>query len=288
MKILVIGGSYFFGRWFVQFACKKHEVTVLNRGNIPIGIESVRELKADRSNPEELDMFCGMKFDCIVDFCAYNKNDIINISDRIKTDRYIYISTVDVYKKGISHSVDENSPLEDEFFGDEVGQYIKGKVELEYELEKLNCEIISVRPGIIYGPANYAPRESIYFEWIKQAKQIIVPVGADGFFQFIYVKDAAKGLLMLCEKSKVNRAYNFCNTTPDTYESFQEALHEAVDIEFNELSVCVEDIINKNIPLPFPLLTSESRLYDSNRFADLDIKLTELKNGLKECYYSFK
>ena len=32
MKILVIGGSYFYGRVFVMLTAPQHEITVVNRG----------------------------------------------------------------------------------------------------------------------------------------------------------------------------------------------------------------------------------------------------------------
>lgn len=37
MKLLVIGGSYFYGRVFVMEAAKEHEITVWNQGNLPHG-----------------------------------------------------------------------------------------------------------------------------------------------------------------------------------------------------------------------------------------------------------
>ncbi|MBR5765955.1 MAG: hypothetical protein IKX95_04160, partial [Lachnospiraceae bacterium] len=118
MKILVIGGSYFLGRWFVQHAYKEHEVTVLNRGSIPIGLSGVTEIKADRHNGDEL---CkleidGIGYDAVVDFCAYDEGDISGILSCLKgapPEKYIFISTVDVYKKGTGKALNDSAELSD-------------------------------------------------------------------------------------------------------------------------------------------------------------------------------
>nr|MCR5357203.1 hypothetical protein [Lachnospiraceae bacterium] len=117
MKILVIGGSYFLGRWFVQHAYREHEITVLNRGNIPINLEGVKEIKADRHIKDKL---CKLKsetgkFEAVVDFCAYEQGDISGILCQLNNppDKYIFISTVDVYEKGSGAALEESSALAD-------------------------------------------------------------------------------------------------------------------------------------------------------------------------------
>ena len=44
MKILVLGGSYFYGRVFTMLSAKKHEITVLNRGTYSMGDLGVRQI----------------------------------------------------------------------------------------------------------------------------------------------------------------------------------------------------------------------------------------------------
>jgi len=289
MKILVIGGSYFFGRWFVELARKEHSVTVLNRGNVPVNAEGVLEWKADRHDSLALSKLPKENFDVIVDFCAYVPGDIQIIVDIFgrESTKYIFISTVDVYKKGTKNILSENSPLEDRELPGEVGAYINGKIALEKELieacNKAKMTPVSVRPVILYGPANYAPREKMYFDWIKQAGQVIAPADATGKFQFIYVKDAALALLKIAEldKENVKHSYNLCTKEISTYESFHKALKEASDREYTEILLPVSEIIEKGIPLPFPLINEESEIYSSENFETLNIKTTSLSEGLK-------
>ena len=52
MKILVIGGSYFFGRVFVMLAAKEHNVTVVNRGTCSVAELGAKQIKGDRRSEE--------------------------------------------------------------------------------------------------------------------------------------------------------------------------------------------------------------------------------------------
>lgn len=302
MKILVIGGSYFLGRWFVQHAYKRHDVTVLNRGNIPISLEGVEELTADRHNNDEL---CKLDekegFDAVVDFCAYNAGDISMILRHLSyrlPKRYIFISTVDVYRKVMGEELSELSELVDakDLAGEEA-EYIRGKTDLEHELvfecDKYGIKGVSVRPAILYGPGNYAPRESVYFEWISRAGQIIHPVDADGYFQMLYVSDAALGLLKLCEQEEemLKSAYNFCTDEVLTYAGFEEALGNAYRIykgitegePFERVDVLKETVLMQGIPLPFPLDKKESQIYSGCLFGNLSVDITPLEKGLLSC-----
>ena len=77
MKILVMGGSYFYGRVFTMSACEKHELTLLNRGTYPMNDYPVKEIKADRKDESALkealkEALSDGGFDAVVDFCAYD------------------------------------------------------------------------------------------------------------------------------------------------------------------------------------------------------------------------
>ena len=290
MKILVIGGSYFFGRWFAQIVHKDHEIILLNRGNIKTGLFGVRELVCDRHDEELLKSYdlSGMDIDVVVDFCAYEKGDIDGILENFNRDkpvRYIFISTVDVYKRGSREPIKEDSPLADEYLLGPQGDYIRGKVALEGELtgaaRKYGIKGVSVRPCVLYGPLNYAPRETVYFEWIRKAGQIIHPKDADGYWQMIYVEDAARALLKLCElpDEEVSAAYNFCTADRISYDVFEKAL-ESLGLPFERAGIPVSEVEARNIPLPFPLRRDESAYYSSERFEGLWQGNTSLKEGL--------
>lgn len=295
MKILVIGGSYFFGRWFVQVTHKDHDITLLNRGNIKTGLEGVQELVCDRHDTgglKALDL-SRVSYDVVVDFCAYEKGDIKGILDCLDPDKlskYIFISTVDVYKheQGAAGPVREDGALVHDHLQGPEGDYIAGKVTLELELREradaLGIKGVSVRPAVLYGPLNYAPRESVYFEWIDKAGQIIHPIDADGYWQMIYVEDAARALKKLCElpSDETCDAYNFCHDERITYDTFEEAL-ESLGKPFERVDISVKDADERYIPLPFPLKAEESVYCSAERFKKLWQEHTPLKEGLLRC-----
>jgi nucleoside-diphosphate-sugar epimerase len=55
-NVLVIGGSYFVGRVFVEEISKEpgYSIHVMNRGNIPMRLKEVHEIKADRQNVNQI------------------------------------------------------------------------------------------------------------------------------------------------------------------------------------------------------------------------------------------
>lgn len=178
MKILVLGGSYFYGKAFVKMAAGEHEITVFNRGTVSMEDYGVSQVTGDR---HDADVIRSVEddFDVIVDFCGYQKGDIELMISNLKKlpKQYIFISTVDVYKRGIEGYKTEETEYEDRLgaitggdgqadgmsTADEAGQkegmptageaaqtdaasksgvaqvaaYITGKIQLERELKEL-------------------------------------------------------------------------------------------------------------------------------------------------------
>ena len=291
-NILVIGGSYFLGKAFVKLAISSgHDVTVFNRGNRPLNNSKIKELYGDRHDPDAMKPLAGQQFDAVVDFCGYEKNDILTVFQQLKSQmkQYVFISTCDVYERGTTNVQDEHSPFEKRDFGGEAGQYITGKVALEEELRECSAEFgipyTSIRPAFIYGPENYAPREAMYLHWIEQAGQILHPTDATGVFQMVYVEDVAKAILKaIGNEAAFNEAFNLAPLPMITYESFADTLAMAVTTPFERVPVTVEMVNEKQIPLPFPLTPEESNRYDGEKVLQLIGNYTPLETGLKQTF----
>ena len=288
MKILVLGGSLFLGKCFVKMVKDEMEITVFNRGNQKLPWENVNQLVGDRHAAGDLEQLKNYDFDAVVDFCAYEKGDIEAVFQMLggNLKQYIFVSTCDVYERGKGCYLDETAGFEYGRFPGEAGAYIAGKVALEKELvvqaKNHNVAFTSVRPAFIYGPDNYAPREGIYFHWIENAGQIIHPEDATGEFQMVYVEDVAKAIsLMIQNANSYNQAYNLAPMETVTYESFAEALCECFPNSFDKIKVSVETVLQKNIPLPFPLTREESNWYDGQKVLSLISEYTSLIDGLK-------
>ncbi len=296
MKILTVGGTYFLGKAFVELMNSETDagVSVLHRGSNHSPLAD-KEILADRHDEEALRNIPHEEYDAIVDFCAYNKGDIEGLLNNLncKCRQYIFISTVDVYMRGTGNAMNEDSELETRDFGGEAGAYISGKVSLESEVKRVCAErgmvYTVLRPAFIYGPGNYAPRESIYFKWIDGAGQIIHPTDADGEFQLVYVKDVARAIKTVIGNPKAeNRAFNICENKTYSYGSYAELLRKATEKDFEMVEVGVSDVYEKGLPLPFPLTRQESNLYDGSRFIrEFDFVYSDDENSMRETYNSF-
>lgn len=295
MKILVIGGSYFYGRVFVMLAAKEHDVTVINRGTYSMEALGVKQVRGDRKE-EAFWQEIREDYDVIVDFCAYEKGDVTKVLRNIpgKIRQYILISTVDVYARGIEGLKNEDTPFETRSFPGEAGSYIAGKVALEQEIAEecgtrgINYTVL--RPAILYGSYNYAPRESAYIQIMVQNHVLPHITDATGVFQFVYVKDAAEAILKcLLNESTYRQAYNLCQDEILTYDHFFESLGKASDMEVKELPLTCEEAAARGIPLPFSVTEAESELYSNEKSRkELGMNYTGFEEGMTRTYHAFK
>ncbi len=295
MKILVIGGSYFYGRVFVMLAAKEHDITVINRGTYSMAPLDVKEIKGDRKE-ENLWRNIHEDFDVIVDFCAYEKGDIAGVLRNMQGNvkQYIFISTVDVYARGVKGLKDENTPLETRHLPGEAGSYIAGKVALEREIQeeckRKNAHYTVLRPAILYGPFNYAPRESAYIQLMVQNRVLPHITDASGQFQFVYVKDAAEAILKcLLNEKAYGQAYNLCQEEIVTYERFYEELRRVSDVETTVIPLSLEEALEHGIPIPFPAMEAETELYANEKSKrELGANYICFFEGMERTWRAFK
>ena len=297
-KILIIGGTYFLGKAFVELMLNEGDVELIllhRNGREEIKHNRIREVFADRHDTDKLaGLDLGEEIDAIVDFCAYAEGDIKNllgnISARVK--QYVFISTSDVYKRGTGKLLNEDADFEERDFGGDVGAYISGKVSLEREIMEAcaekNCRYTVLRPVFIFGENNYAPREGIYFQWILKAGQVLHPADADGEFQLVYVKDVAKAIaIVIGNEDACDRAFNVCENKMFTYDSFEKLLKSATGTDFERIDTDVATVNEKGIPLPFPLTKAESNYYDGSSLIELGMTFTQTEEAMKDTYEAF-
>lgn len=323
MKILVIGGSYFYGRVFVMLAAKEHDVTVVNRGTYSMEEFGVRQIRGDRHDPE-LWRQCAGDYDVAVDFCAYQPGDIETVVENLpgKIGQYLLISTVDVYRRqgdetGDGALKDETFPLEERRFPGEAGSYISGKVALEGEVSRVCGErgifFTVLRPAILYGPYNYAPREALFIQMALTQGALPRFTDADGSFQLVYVKDAAEAALRcLGNTAAYGQAYNLCGDETADYGLFFRELRacaeearrcagEESDVwestagrepgEYTwlaEIPLTLAQAGERGIPVPFPATARETELVSNQKSREeLGLTYTSLHEGMSRTFRAF-
>lgn len=325
MKILVLGGSYFYGRVFTMLAAKEHELTLFNRGTYSMEEFDIKQLTGDRHDGQAWKSLEELKedYDAVVDFCGYEPGDIkaafSHLPESVK--QYIFISTVDVYMRRAlenhGHDAyesrkdvvlkDETTPYETREIPGDAGSYIKGKVLLEQELmdcckaKKIAYTIL--RPAILYGPYNYAPRESVWVQIMVKNHVLPVITDAPGRFQFVYVKDAAEAIMKCLSNEKTyGQAYNLCGNEITDYKAFADALKQAVmsvekdEAQGQQMSQALQPIDltasqaqEQGIPLPFPVFEQETELCDNTKSKEeLGVSYTLLEEGMKKTYKAFR
>ena len=293
MKLLVIGGSYFFGRVFVMESAE-HEITVVNRGTYSMAEYGAVQVTGDR---HDRTLWQGIEqdFDVVIDFCAYEEGDIAFVLEHLKgkVGQYILISTVDVYERGSGNMMTEDAPLERRIFQGETGSYIAGKVALEEEIRRecgrRDIPWTVLRPAILYGPYNYAPRESYFIQLMVQSKVLPVITDATGRFQFLYVKDAAQAVkACLLNQAAFGKAFNLCGDEILNYESFARELEKQAEPDVQVLRMTAGQAQQQNVMLPFPADSAETHLCSNERSRkELGLTYTELALGMEKTYKAF-
>lgn len=294
--ILVIGGSVFCGRVFSKHISKNsdYELHVVNRGNFPLNLENVKEYKCDRHTPVMIaHLLPKITFDVVIDFCAYNPGEIGSLIEAMKGrfKQYIVISTASVYEVADHGMKFENDPIVMTSEGGSVSDYIYNKVLVEQETaqfcNRYNIPYTIFRPTFIYGPFNYAPRESWFIELIARGHVVPIPTESTARFNLVYVFDIAKMLEACIGNEKAyNQVYNLSAPEEITYNFLLESFENFNGRPFLSRPVTLDEIIDENIPFPYPL--TEDLLYSGAKITEaLGVAYTPFNEAMKKTFQIF-
>lgn len=295
-SILVIGGSSFTGRIFsIQISKnEEYQLHVVNRGQFPLNLKNVKEYKSDRHSPRMVArLLPDITFDVMIDFCAYNPGEVSSLLEVLKgrIKQYIVFSTASVYEPNNHKSKEEGDPVVTKSEGDRVSDYIYNKILVEQETIK-TCQSLGIpytifRPTFIYGPFNYAPRESYFVELIARGHVVPVPRDATARFNMVYVFDIARALeLCISDEKAYNQIFNLSAPDEITYPVLLEAFENFNNGPFMTRPVTVEEVLDESIPLPFPL--TEDEIFSGKKFADtFEFTYTPFLEGMEKTYKIF-
>lgn len=264
-NILVIGGSYFAGRVFVERLAELpgYAVCVFNRGNVVLPVDGVQQITGDREVLDHITSRIPQRhWEVVVDFCGYSSEHIHTVIQGLsgKVDHYIFLSTTSVYAPENEPPVREN--------GIKVAQSQTDLGEFaDYGLKKwqAECQLIKecsnhgfsytiLRPAIIYGRYNYARRESWFFDAILRGKLLVVPGRAGARLSFIWVEDLAQLIIRCLEVSNdgLSVVYNVAAPEPLTYADLLEVMEKECGRKPFVKKMALRQIYRENIFLPFP------------------------------------
>jgi 2'-hydroxyisoflavone reductase len=206
MKILVIGGTVFLGRAFVEAALEKgHRLTLFNRGKSnPDIFPAVEHLIGDRD--ADFSILEGHKWDAVVDTCGYVPRVVRKSAERLTgaVEHYTFISTVSVYADLSTPNIDERAAvgkIEDETTEDITGEtYGPLKALCEQAVMKVMPDrVLVVRPGLIVGPYDPSDRFTYWVQRVSRGGEVLAPEPASMPVEFIDVRDLAEWILRMVE-----------------------------------------------------------------------------------------
>jgi 2'-hydroxyisoflavone reductase len=218
MKVLILGGTQFLGRHFVEIALNQgYQVTLFNRGQTNNSLyPDVEKLVGDRVKGD-LAALKGRKWDVAIDTAGYflNLPQLVQdtaelLKDSIST--YVFISTISVYAEFQANG-DEMLPLYP--INQEPPQEMNAQA---YGTLKAMAESVVqtvydqrgliVRPGLIVGPYDNTGRFTYWIRRISQGGEVLAPESPELPVQYIDARDLVQWIyqITLAHKSGVYNA----------------------------------------------------------------------------------
>lgn len=207
MKILVIGGTRFFGIHMVNALLEQgHDVTIATRGNAPDSYgDKVKRICVERTDAQSLkEQLGGTYYDVVIDKLAYCSNDIKNILEIINCGKYIHMSSTAVYNPKRMNTVEED-------FDGKLGEliwcnrdaypYDEIKRQAEYALWQQYPERnwMAVRYPFVIGADDYTNRLEFYVKHVKKGIPMYID-NIDAQMSFIGSREAGEFMAFLVDK----------------------------------------------------------------------------------------
>lgn len=239
MKLLILGGTRFLGRYLVESALEHgHEVTLFNRGKYdPHVFPQVEKLVGDRDGG--LDALKGRTWDAVIDTCGFYPRIVQMSAELLKehVGHYTFISSCSVYED-LSQGIDESSAVatmpQDKL--DEIQTDTSGPANTEYYgALKALCEeaidqvmpgrTLHIRAGLIVGPNDYSDRFTYWPSRIAKGGDVLAPDMKGQQITVVDVRDIADWIVRSVEAS-LTGVYN-CSGAAVTMEEILEACKNA-------------------------------------------------------------
>jgi 2'-hydroxyisoflavone reductase len=207
LRILVLGGTLFVGRWLVHEALARgHKVTMFHRGQTNADLlPEAERVHGDRSR--DLDKLDGRVWDAVVDTCGF-RSDIVRASAarlEARVGHYTFISSISVFADPMPANAGESAPLaklpgdiEDE---DDITTYGARKALCERAAEAaMPGRVLSIRPGLVVGPYDYVDRFGYWVRRIAAGGEVLCPGRPERLIELIDVRDMMNWNLDLIER----------------------------------------------------------------------------------------
>jgi len=192
MNVLVLGGTRFLGRNIVEtLATGGHAVTCFHRGTSPCRLPSgVRELFGNRDEP--LPATLDQAWEAVVDVSGQQPAQVARSSE-LRTQRYAFVSTLNVYADLSRTGVTESDATIESFDpADAAMVYGANKAVCERIVRQRFADSATIlRPGIIVGRWDYTGRFSYWPRRVLRGGRFVAPAPPQRPLQFVDARDVA-------------------------------------------------------------------------------------------------
>jgi 2'-hydroxyisoflavone reductase len=206
MRILVLGGTRFAGRHFVDSAVQRgHQVTLFNRGVSEQGqIPGVEQLHGDRDGG--LQPLESRDWEAVVDMSGFVPRAVRASAELLAghAGRYLFVSSISAYADGMPPGFAEDASLAtledpsiEEITGETYGA-LKALCEREVERAFPGGALI-IRPGLIVGPRDPTDRFTYWVRRVARGGEVLAPGSPGRPVQVIDARDLATWMLRMVE-----------------------------------------------------------------------------------------
>jgi 2'-hydroxyisoflavone reductase len=238
VRILVLGGARFVGRHIVEhLVASGHQVTTLSRGRTQDELPAdVERLRGDRDGGDRgVGALCGRTWDACIDVSGYTPGQVRPAAESLadRTGRYVFVSTVSVYRDGKDVPVLETHPLETPAAEDVTA--ITGET---YGPLKVTCErivehiygqrAIILRPQIVAGPHDPTGRYPYWVQRAAEGGEMLAPGGGSDHVQVVDARDIARFVGAAVERG-IDGVYNMAGPRL-TWSEFVDLLDPVGDV----------------------------------------------------------
>ena len=209
MKVLVIGGTQFLGRHFVEKLVSLNcDISIFHRGmNGNDLFPDVFSFLGDRDNNRDILKISEISWDLVIDTCGFFPDQISLLGNALRKSDcfYIYISSVNRYP-------DLSSPWKDESSLDVHFKfnYPRELTPVNYGFWKSRCEeevikifdkrALIIRSGCLVGPYDKAERFGYWVLRISAGGRVLMPGSPQIVWQIIDARDLVDWALSMFER----------------------------------------------------------------------------------------
>ena len=282
-KILVLGGTRFFGKNFVNLLISKnYDVTIANRGQTPDSFgNQVSRIIVDRTNETSMKTaFEQTSWDFVIDQICYCPNDAKIACDVFngKVQKYIFTSTQSVYDKNGNQNERDFDPLNYKIkIGDKSDfDYAEGKRQAEAVFyQNAKFKIVAMRIPIVLGEEDYTGRLEFHIKKVLNNSPIVIP-NLNAKISFINSSEVARFMLWLIESERTKTLSEPINACSYSNVSISQIM------TLIKVYTCITPIIHssgdKNDCTPFA--GEHSRLLDNTKAQNLGFEFSHIETWL--------